>query len=251
MGGLFFGANWKENKTNNEAADFLHKLRAASLPNADIVVFPSFVSLITAFDILKQSRLQLGCQDISMYPGGAYTGEVSVGMVRDFCSHVIVGHSERRTLFGETDAVVSQKLGLVLESGLTAVLCIGENKRERSAGRTAPVLFSQLKCLGRLDANSLGRVVIAYEPLWAISHGRLSHEAAKPGQIGEAHGLIRGYLRSIAPEAAARVIYGGSVHPSNAKSLAAVENVDGFLIGSASLEVDAFCSIISQSCSVI
>lgn len=235
--------NWKMHGTQQEAGVLVEGILAGlSGVAAEVAVCPPFV-LIPKVAALSAGRLQLGAQTLSEHEAGAYTGEVSGHMLRDLgCTCVIVGHSERRALFGEDDAQVAQKFERALACGLTPILCVGESLAEREAGATEAVVARQLDAvLARVGAPAFARAVVAYEPVWAIGTGRV----ATPGQAQSVHAFIRGRIAAQDPAVAAglRLLYGGSVKGSNAAELFAQPDIDGGLIGGASLKADEFLTI--------
>jgi len=246
----FIAANWKENKTNLETAKFLGELKK-KIKNCerDVVICPSFVSIITAYDCAKNSPIKIGAQDISVHRKGAYTGEVSVSMLKDFCLYAIIGHSERRKYFKERNEIVNRKVLLALKSGLMPILCIGEDLDQRQNKQTEELLQEQLDSgLEGVDSSVVRKVVVAYEPIWAISSGDPNHKPATPKDAEKAHKFIRNTLAKMYdPETAVeiRIIYGGSAKPENMKSFMDQQNIDGALVGNASLDVDSFSSIIN------
>lgn len=228
--------NWKLHGSLASAAALTAAVAAGTrdAPGVEVVVCPTFAHLQCAADHLD-GALKLGAQDLSDRAEGAFTGEVSGAMLVELgCSHVIVGHSERRQLRGEDDALVAAKTRAALDAGLTPLVCVGETADERAGGRARAVVGAQLDALG--DAAARG-IVVAYEPVWAIGAGR----SAAPGEVGEMHAFVR--ERLAARGAAARVVYGGSVKPDNMNALLECDGVDGFLIGGASLDAAAFCQI--------
>ena len=237
--------NWKMYRTAREAAEAIRALRAlvADVTEVEVVVCPPFPALPAAVEAARGSRIRVGAQDCHWEKEGAFTGEVSVPMLADLgCSHVIVGHSERRQSFGETDATVDRKIDAVLAHGLSCIACLGETLQEREQGKTLAVLERQLR--GGF-ARHLGspRLVIAYEPVWAIGTGK----TASPAQAQEAHAFLRQLVGQMAgPEVAARIriLYGGSVKPDNIGSLMAQADVDGGLVGGASLDPSSFAKIV-------
>lgn len=203
----------------------------------EVVVAPPFPYLATISATARESSLRVAAQNVSEHPSGAYTGEVASSMLREAgCTDVIVGHSERRQLFAETDDLIRRKLGAVSSEGLRAILCVGETKEIRDAGKTVEHVDSQLKAA--LGSSTIDRFVVAYEPVWAIGTG----ENATTLQVEQAHGAIRKILRDLGYENVP-VLYGGSVKPGNAAELAAGEGVDGFLVGGASLSSSSFRQI--------
>lgn len=211
---------------------------------AEAVVCPPFVYLETISMLLRGTGVSLGAQTVSEHERGAYTGEVSVGMLADFgCRYVIVGHSERRALYGETDAVVAEKFSRVQSAGMVPILCVGETLAEREAGETEAVVARQVDAvIDRAGADSLSHGVIAYEPVWAIGTGR----NASPRQANAVHEFIRDRVRALVPASAddMRIVYGGSVKSSNCEALFAMPEIDGGLIGGASLDPDEFLEIL-------
>ncbi len=237
--------NWKMYRTAREASEAIRALRGlvADVTDVEVVVCPPFTALPAALEAARGSRIPIGAQNCHWEKEGAFTGEVAVPMLADLgCSHIIVGHSERRQFFGETDATVERKIEAVLAHGLTCIGCLGETLQEREAGQTVLVLERQLR--GGF-ARHLGspRLVIAYEPVWAIGTGR----TATPAQAQEAHAFLRRLVAEAAsPDVAAaiRILYGGSVKPDNIAALMAQPDVDGALVGGASLDPSSFAKIV-------
>jgi triosephosphate isomerase len=239
--------NWKMNKTVAEAVTLIEaiKEKAADIQGVDIVVCPPFTALQAAKAALAGSSVDLGAQNVHWEKSGAYTGEVSVEMLREVgCHYVILGHSERRQYFKETDEQVNRKAKAALAGGLYPIVCVGELLEERESGRMESVISTQVRgSLAGLSANDLLKTVVAYEPVWAIGTGR----TATPAQAQEVHALIRSLLKELADEHVAqsvRIQYGGSVKPSNAKELFGQPDIDGGLIGGASLEAGSFLDIV-------
>jgi len=238
--------NWKLYKTNDEAARLARDLLAGLLPAAgcDVVLCPPFTALAEVHLLLAGSRVGVGGQDMYWESEGAFTGEVSGAMLRSAgCTHVIVGHSERRQFFGETDESVARKTRAALDAGLFPIVCVGETLAEREAGRTAEVVLGQFDAgPGRVQGPDAARIVLAYEPVWAIGTGR----TATPAQASEVHALLRGRERAAWGPAAdrLRILYGGSVKPDNAVALFAEDELDGALVGGASLTPEAFLPIV-------
>lgn len=238
-------ANWKMHGQKAQADALVHALRAglAAPPGCDVLLCPAFVYLMQVGKALAGSSLQLGAQNVHQAEQGPFTGEVSAPMLRDIgCSHVLVGHSERRTLFGETDSTVAAKFVAAQKAGLVPVLCVGESAAEREAGSTDAVVRRQLQAI--LDAAggpACANAVIAYEPVWAIGTGL----TATPEQAQAVHALIRAELARQGCEAAGavRILYGGSVKASNAAELFAQPDIDGALVGGASLVAEEFLAI--------
>jgi triosephosphate isomerase len=246
----FIAANWKMYKTVHEAVAFIKEFRklADAVHDVEIVVAPPFTALRPVAEAAHASSIGVAGQNLHWEREGAFTGEVSAAMLKEAgAEYAIIGHSERRRLFGETDQTVNRKLLAAVAAPLTPIVCIGETLEERDGNQTLTVLDRQIKAgLDGLSADQVAALVIAYEPVWAIGTGR----NATPAQAGEAHAHIRGRLRQWFGGAAAdqcHVIYGGSVKPENIRDLAALEDVDGALVGGASLEVKSFFEIVSRS----
>ena len=239
-------ANWKMHKTPAEAASFAKEFRELlQRPDGvEVVLAPPYPALAELGRALAGSGVSLAAQNVHSEPSGAYTGEVSVGMLAELgCRYVIVGHSERRALFGETDDFVSQKLRAAQAGGLRPILCVGETLEEREVGRTFDVVAEQLEgCLANTDPAQATALVIAYEPVWAIGTGR----TATPELAQEVHAFVRSRLEQRLGEAAdeIRIQYGGSMKPENAASLLAQPDIDGGLVGGASLDPTSLCAII-------
>lgn len=244
----FVAGNWKMNKLVAEAVALAEALKplVANTNNVDIAVCPTYLALDAVGKALAGSNIMLGAQDAYVKENGAYTGEISPQMLMDVgCTWTIIGHSERRHILGESDAFLNEKLRFSLGAGLNVMFCIGELLDERKGGTMEQVLERQVvKGLEGLSPADLDRVVIAYEPVWAIGTG----ETATPEQAEEAHVFVRGLVaKSFGAEAAAalRIQYGGSVKPDNAADLIARENIDGFLVGGAALKADSFAAIVN------
>jgi triosephosphate isomerase len=231
-----FVANWKMHKTRGPARDFASELGRAigdGIANAELVIAPPFTALDAARD--ERGRWRLACQNVAAETEGAFTGEVSAAMAADAgCRYAIVGHSERRRMFGEDGPVLARKIERCREAGLTPIYCIGETAEQRDAGRTAATLAGQLAAL---EADAPSRpLVIAYEPVWAIGVGR----SATPSDCAVARDQVAGIL---AGRRSLRILYGGSVTPENAAELLATSRMEGFLIGGASLSAASFEAI--------
>ena len=245
----FVAANWKMHKTVREAVAYVHDFapRVEAVTDVDIVIAPPFLALPALVEATAHSRVGVGAQNIHAAPDGAFTGEVSLGMLQGSgVTLVLVGHSERRQLFGETDAGVNTKTRATIDAGLTPIVCVGETLEEREADRTFDVLDRQVRDgLAGLSAGHVAALVVAYEPVWAIGTGR----NATPDQADEAHRRIRQQLASQFGDAAAdcRIIYGGSVKPGNVVELSARPDVDGALVGGASLDPVSFAEIVAGS----
>ncbi|MBI1991924.1 MAG: triose-phosphate isomerase [Candidatus Omnitrophica bacterium] len=238
--------NWKCHLTLQEASALIAGLKDSCDTDAvEVVVCPPFTALATAAQSLKGSRIRLGAQDVFWEPHGAFTGEISPTMLVDVgCRYVVVGHSERRTHFGESDQSVQRKLLAALKYALVPIVCIGETLAERDANLTFNVLTRQLEgALGTLSTDEVRRLILAYEPVWAIGTGR----NASPGQAQEAHAFIRKWLATrwgLEAGDAVRIQYGGSVNAANAAGLLQQPDVDGALVGGASLSAEAFAAIV-------
>jgi triosephosphate isomerase len=242
--------NWKMFKTRDEAQATVREVvgLVGNIQTVDIVVCPPFTALGAVEEILTGSVVQLGAQNVHWQDEGAFTGEVSVSMLADYgCSHVIIGHSERRHYFQESDEVIQDKLEKVFSTELTPILCIGESLEAREADRVQEVIPSQLeRALRELTDPQTSRIIIAYEPVWAIGTGR----TATPELAEKVHFLIRSWLSdhsSVGVADQVRILYGGSVTPENAGQLIEQENIDGFLVGGASLDAQSFAKIVQQS----
>jgi triosephosphate isomerase len=239
--------NWKMNGTRAQALALVADIArgTAALREVDVALCPPSILIPLVADEIKRARAALawGGQNLHTQSSGAYTGEVSGAMLADFgCTYVIVGHSERRTLFGETDALVAEKFAAAQSAGLTPILCVGETLAEREANRTESVIDRQLRAvLDRSGVQSLARAVVAYEPVWAIGTGR----TAEPAQAQAVHRFIRSKVATgdAAVAAKLRILYGGSVKGANARELFAQGDIDGGLIGGASLQADEFLAI--------
>jgi triosephosphate isomerase (TIM) len=238
-------ANWKMNKTVSEAGDFLERFVGdiGGLEGVDVVVCAPFTALTAAVDWTARTPVRVAAQNMHFEAGGAFTGEVSAGMLTDVgVEAVVLGHSERRQLFGETDEALARKVPAALDAGLLPILCVGESEEQRDAGETESVLASQLEAdLAEVEPGRLGDVVIAYEPIWAIGTGR----TATVEQAQEAVAFVRS--KAAEPDAGAgeavRILYGGSMKPGNAAELMAQPDVDGGLVGGASLDPADFLAI--------
>jgi triosephosphate isomerase len=246
----FIAANWKMYKTVQEAVVFVKEFRSMvkDVDNVEIVVAPPFTALHAVAEAARNSNVGVAGQNLHWQREGAFTGEISADMLHEAgADYVIIGHSERRRLFGETDETVNRKLVAALGVKLTPIVCIGETLEEREAGQMLSVLDRQIKAgLDSMTSEQVASLVLAYEPVWAIGTGR----NATPAEAGEAHGHIRGRLRQWFGGDAAdhcHVIYGGSVKPDNIHELVTLPDVDGALVGGASLEVRGFFDIVARS----
>jgi triosephosphate isomerase len=246
----FIAANWKMFKTVHDAVAFVKEARTLvkEMTEVEIVVAPPFTALHAVAEAARASNVGVAGQNMHWEREGAFTGEVSAGMLKEAgAEYVILGHSERRRLFHESDETVNRKLLAALGAGLTAIVCIGETLEEREGNKTLDVLDRQIKAgLDGLTGDQVASLVVAYEPVWAIGTGR----NATPEQAGDAHAHIRTRIRQWFGGAAGdqcHVIYGGSVKPDNIHTLIQHEDVDGALVGGASLEVKGFVEIVSRS----
>ncbi|MCB1232352.1 MAG: triose-phosphate isomerase [Verrucomicrobiae bacterium] len=241
-------ANWKMNQTPSETEQFLQTFVGYfdGKTSVDIVIAPPFVSMPKAAEYISASEaIDLSAQNMSPEPSGAFTGEISATMLKELGStYVILGHSERRTLFGEDDAFINRKVRAASEAGIKPILCIGETLEERDAGKIEEVLKTQLDgSLADVSGEQMADIVIAYEPVWAIGTGR----TATPEQAQEAHAFVRSVLvEKFGEEVASgiRIQYGGSAKPDNAGELISQPDIDGFLVGGASLKPDSFYEIV-------
>jgi triosephosphate isomerase len=239
--------NWKMNKTVAESLTLIRELRNALgqvRDRVEVAIAPPFTALQAAAKALEDSHILLAAQNCHHEPSGAFTGEVSAPMLKELgCSYVIVGHSERRQFFGETDVGVNQKVGAVLKAGMLPIICVGETLAEREGGRTLEVVTTQVKgCLKGFDAATGKSFVLAYEPVWAIGTGKV----ATPRQAQEVHAHIRGLLKELWADTSEqiRIQYGGSVKADNAVELLSQPDIDGALVGGASLKAADFAAIV-------
>ena len=241
-------ANWKMNMTQAEAASFAETLLRELTDKSDVevVIVPPFTAIAKVTEALGASEnIKVGAQNMYWEKGGAFTGEISAAMLRDlFVRYVVLGHSERRQLLGETDEIVNRKVRAALEASLRPIVCIGETLEQREGGQVEQVLGTQLRgSLAGLGAKELNETVVAYEPVWAIGTGR----TASAEQAQEAHAFVRRTLAEISDDATAnkiRIQYGGSVKPDNARTLMSQPDIDGALVGGASLDPRSFAEIV-------
>ncbi len=241
-------ANWKMNMTQAEAASFVETLlrEIGDVSDVEVVIVPPFTAIAKVSEALGSSEtIKIGAQNMYWERGGAFTGEISAAMLRDlFVRYVVLGHSERRQLLGETDEIVNRKVQAALEASLRPIVCIGETLEQRESGNVETVLSQQLRrSLSGVGARELNETVVAYEPVWAIGTGR----TASPEQAQEAHAFIRRTLGEISDHATAakiRIQYGGSVKPDNARTLMSQPDIDGALVGGASLDPRSFAQIV-------
>ncbi len=239
--------NWKMNKTVKEAINLVTSLKKKikDVKDTEIVVCPPFTVLCEVSDIVKNSNIGLGAQNVFYEDKGAYTGEVSAEMLKDVgCSCVIIGHSERRQYFNESDEIINKKLKKSLERGLKVIVCVGENLEEREKGGYRSVVEKQVRrCLKGVKKEDMTNIIVAYEPVWAIGTGK----TATPNEAQEMHSFIRSLLAMIFNEETAKnvkIVYGGSVKPANIKDLMMQKDIDGALVGGASLDAEQFIKIV-------
>lgn len=247
---LIIAGNWKMNKTVAEALDLVRglKLELANVKEVDLVVCPPFTALSEVSKAILDSNLRLGAQNMSEHNVGAYTGEIAAVMLKEFSvRYVILGHSERRQYQQESDALVARKALAAHAAALKPIVCVGETLAQREAGKTEAVLETQVRgSLAGLNKEQVQETIIAYEPVWAIGTGK----TATAEQAQQAHAFIRGLLAAMFDETVARKVriqYGGSVKPANARELMSLPDVDGALVGGASLEVRSFADIVKNS----
>ena len=239
--------NWKMNTTLSEAVELVSKMRSGldEIANVEKIICPPFVSLAAVNELIKGGSIKLGAQNLYFEEKGAYTGEISPLMLAELCEFVIIGHSERRQYFGESGDIVNRKVKAALKANLKPILCVGEKLEENEAGKTEEVIAEQLRSsLAGID--SLDTVTIAYEPIWAIGTGR----AATGRQANDTIGFIRRSIAGLGTEEAAgkmRILYGGSVTADNATEFIKQPEIDGALVGGASLKADQFLSIVTQA----
>ena len=242
----FVAGNWKMNKTVAEARDLVAKMGAllSAIPNVEKVVCPPYPSLMALSEALNGTSIGLGAQDLHWEEKGAFTGQVAPNMVKEFCSYVIIGHSERRTYFGETDETVNKKVHVAFKAGLTPIVCVGETLTQYESGQTSEVVLRQINAgLAGIDSANAARLVIAYEPVWAIGTGKASSGENAQGVHGR---VIRPALSALFGEASAqaiRILYGGSVTAANAVEFFAQPDIDGALVGGASLKPEEIVAI--------
>ncbi len=240
--------NWKMNKSSAEARDLASKLipLVAGVKDREIVLGPPFTALASVAETIKSSNIALSAQNMHWEDKGAFTGEISAEMLLDLrCKYVIIGHSERRQYFGETDETVNKKVKQALKKGLLPIMCVGETLAEREAGKLNEIIGRQVKGgLKDIVSDDMKKVVIAYEPVWAIGTGK----TATPEQANEVHALIRQTVKSLYSADLAeglRIQYGGSVTPENVSSLMAKPDIDGALVGGASLKPESFAALVN------
>ena len=238
--------NWKMNGSLAANEDLVKGLLAGlGTPACDVAVAVPSPYLAQVQGLLSGANIALGAQDVSAFASGAYTGEVSAAMLKDFgVRYALVGHSERRQYHGETDAVVAEKARQALASGITPIVCVGETLQEREAGQTESVVKRQLAAVIHVNGHCISEIVVAYEPVWAIGTGR----TASPEQAQQVHAVLRAQLAAATPHAdRVRVLYGGSMNAANAAELLAQPDIDGGLVGGASLKAEDFLKIIAAA----
>ena len=243
--------NWKMNNDLSESQNLISKLTSGlsgKKLKCDVIICPPFTSLSEANSLIKNTPVKLGAQNMYFKESGAYTGEISAQMLKSVgCEYVILGHSERRTIFKETDGSINEKIKAAFKAGLKPIFCIGETLEEREAGKEKNVLQTQLSGgLNEISIDQMKNMIIAYEPVWAIGTGK----TASPEQAEEMHDFIRKYIKNdFTPEVAENIViqYGGSVKPDNALELLSQKDIDGALVGGACLKADSFISIIESA----
>ena len=242
--------NWKMNKTTAEARDLVQQLIPLldGVKGVDVVLCPPFTALAAVSEAITGTQIDLGAQNMHWEKSGAYTGEISAPMIRELYGHyVILGHSERRAYFGETDGIVNTKVRAALSSNLHAIVCVGETLEQRESGNMEKVVAAQVRgSLADLNENDWQNIIVAYEPVWAIGTGR----TASPEQAQEVHAFIRGVVSNMQGSAVAestRIQYGGSVKASNARELFSQADIDGGLIGGAALDAQGFAEIVKAA----
>jgi triosephosphate isomerase len=240
--------NWKMNSDLKETQYLLSKLTSGlsmNNLNCDVIVCPPFTSLFEAYSLLKDTNIKIGAQNMYFESSGAFTGEISANMLKSIgCEYVILGHSERRSIFGETDELINKKIKKAHESGLKPIFCVGELLEERESGITEKIIEKQIKFgLNEISSDEVSKLIIAYEPVWAIGTGK----TATPAQAQEVHQFIRSLINEKYGESISSNIiiqYGGSVNANNASELLFQKDIDGALVGGASLKADSFIGII-------
>lgn len=245
--------NWKMYKDVMESIELVNavKREVFDVGNVDIVVVPPYVNISEVSEMLSESNISTGGQNCHWEPEGAFTGEIAVGMLKSVgCKYVVIGHSERRKYFGETDETVNLKVKAVIGQGLIPIMCVGETLEERESEKTMDVVKTQVEGgLKGLSADEIKDLIIAYEPVWAIGTGK----TATPEQAQEVHATIRGLLGNMYSDdlaGATRILYGGSVKPDNVEELMKEKDIDGGLIGGASLKPDSFIALVKKTSGV-
>jgi len=245
----FVAGNWKLNGSKKENTQLIEGLlgQISCVTTAEVVVCPPAIYIPQISELLKDTVITYGSQNICEQPSGAYTGEMSASMLKEFgCSYALVGHSERRSIYGESSDLVADKAIAAIEGGVTPILCVGELLEERESGKTESVIEQQLDAvLAKGGVELIEKLIIAYEPVWAIGTGK----TASPQQAQDVHAFIRGKLSALDASVAdkVRILYGGSVKPGNAEELFAKDDIDGGLIGGASLDAQSFIAICAAA----
>jgi triosephosphate isomerase len=242
--------NWKMNKDNKEATDLARRIALNTQGNekVDIVICPPFTALAPVYNIVKDSQVKLGAQNMYFEESGAFTGEISGTFIKSLgCMYVIIGHSERRKIFNETDEEVNKKIKKAIKCGLIPIVCVGETLEEREKGETESIVRREIEGALR-DQSNKEKIVFAYEPIWAIGTGK----TAQPTDANAIHALIRNIVKTDfgMNETNLRILYGGSVKPSNAEELLSQPDIDGSLVGGASLDAKSFSEIIKTATSL-
>ena len=244
---IVIAGNWKMHKTNSEAMQLANQIRIKTMDitRTKIIICPPFTALAPVFEIIGDSKIHLGAQNMYWEKEGAFTGEISAGMIKSTgANYVIIGHSERRQYFGETDETVNKKVKAALENGLKPIVCVGETLDEREANITLKVVSKQIRgAFADVTADQMSKIIVAYEPVWAIGTGK----TATPEQAQEVHSEIRKLIAELYDARVAEKLiiqYGGSVKPQNAQSLLSQQDIDGALVGGACLKADSFSEII-------
>jgi len=244
---IVIAGNWKMHKTNAEALQLANqiKMKTTNIKQTGMIICPPFTALSAVADITKDTSIGLGGQDMCYEKEGAFTSAISAGMIKSTAAtYVIIGHSERRQYFGDTDEIVNKKVKMALEFGLKPIVCIGESLEQREENITAQVVTNQVRLgLQDLKPEQMAQIILAYEPIWAIGTGK----TASPAQAQEVHGVLRKVIGEIFGQATAEQLviqYGGSVKPENAKDLLSQADIDGALVGGACLNADSFAEII-------
>ena len=234
-------ANWKMNKSVDEVVSFIDQFKGLIKDSKnEVVICPSFISLYESSKLIKSTGIKLGAQNMHFAEEGAFTGETSALMLKNVCEYVILGHSERRQYFDEDDELINKKIKTALDNKLKPILCVGESLEQRESDQTLTIIKNQLKnCLNGIGEKEIKNVVVAYEPVWAIGTGK----NATPSQAEEVHSFIRQFLDKKYGNSDIRIIYGGSMKPENSAELLSMPNIDGGLVGGASLDAKSFSEI--------
>ena len=243
MAKTYMIGNWKMNQSLEEINSFYTELKSIDLPEGNFWISPQFIHIGKCLRHSNETQFKVGAQNTSNHDSGAYTGEISAKSLKDFGAHfAILGHSERRAYYAESDELINSKVSKVLESGLVPVLCIGETLEERESNKTLDIVLGQIKAgLKDIKINSADELILAYEPVWAIGTGK----TASPEQAEEVHAAIRNLLKELYGDLGTdlSILYGGSVKPANVKELLAQPNINGGLVGGASIKADSFADL--------